>query len=227
MAARHNVDQEVRKKWDFKDRLLFLRRRYLRDNAGWTKQSKSDAQLALGYKSVQTLNPLLQLVAGSAKKWGHLLSIVTNKDLKVSSEAKFKCLQGTLTGDQIEDLLEQVANGKLTLEDMAKEANTIKLDVRVKLAAVTVLNFNNFDEVIAKYGEYNFGVNRRRSFFPMFAKARGGRNATKSGKQKASHIPEGFIKYVDSVRVQKGLKKRGSSTLNPQHMRSGHWMSTT
>lgn len=65
LAAHHNIDQEFRKRWDFINRLNFLRRKYVRADYEWKPETQEQAHRALGFATVKTMNPLLQLVAGS------------------------------------------------------------------------------------------------------------------------------------------------------------------
>lgn len=199
LAAHHNIDQEFRKDWDFVDRLNFLRRKYVRADHEWKKETKREAARALGYASEQSLNPLLQLVAGPKAKWEALRKVLLNAKEKIGSEAKFRCLQGNLTEEQIIQLLTEVAEGRLTLEQMASQANDLKLDARIKIAAAQLLNCKTFAEVQQRFGGAAFSDSKRRSFFAAFSKQKEkGRKKSREGT--VMEVPETFSVYVETVR---------------------------
>jgi hypothetical protein len=203
LAAHHNIDQEFRKDWEFVDRLNFLRRKYTRANFEWTVETKKEAARALGYASQQSLNPLLQLVSGSKDKWNALAAVIDKSKEKINSEAKFRCLQGNLTERQVVALLRDVADGKLTLDQMNTEASELKLDARVKTAAAQLLQCKTFEQVQTKYGVSAFSDTKRRSFFAAFSKLKEKKGKRKTKDAALIEVPDSFSKYVETVRLVK------------------------
>lgn len=224
LAAHHNLDQEFRKNWTFTDKLNFLRRKYIRNNYTWTAECRSQAAKSLG-TTEQSLNPLLQLVGGSKEKWNLLDKIISNPKEKVHSDAKFRCLQGAISEDQCIKLLRDVAEEKITLEQMKALANDIKLDIKIKQMATTLLNCKNFKEVKEKYGKA-FTKSRRSSFIPAFALKKKRGKARTSETELSSDVPESFAKYVEQVRVSKGgFVEASTSNVKPfQIGNTQHWV---
>ncbi len=200
LAAHHNIDQEFRKDWDFVDRLNFLRRKYMRANCEWKKEAKKEACRALGYASEHSLNPLLQLVAGSKPKWDALQRVLQTSKEKIGSEAKFRCLQGNLTEGQVVMLLSEVAEGRRTLEQMATQATDLKLDAKIKASAAQLLGCKTFEAVQKRYGLAAFSDTKRRSFFAAFSKQKEKKGRKKAGEGNLLEVPETFAHYVETVR---------------------------
>ena len=169
LAAHHNVDQEFRKQWDFIDCLNFLCCKYVRPDHQWKAETQEQACHALGFATVKTMNPLLQLVVGSKQKWEALKRVLNGAKEKIGSEAKFQCLQGELSEESVINILESVADGKITLEQMQNQATELKLDARIKSATAQLLNCKTFEEVQKKYGTAAFNEHKHQSFYTAFA----------------------------------------------------------
>ena len=220
LAAHHNIDQEFRKDWDFVDKLNFLRRKYVRAEMKWTEDATKEAVRALGYSSAKSLNPMLQLVAGSKEKWEALARLLATTKEKVNSEAKFRCLQGELSEDQVITLLNSVAQGTKTLDQMANEAGELKLDYRVKIAAAQLLKLKNFEEVVETYGALAFSDTKRRSFWPAFAKLKERKGRKKSVSRSQIEVPDTFSRYVEQVRQTHGnIGIALETSLKPFHVK--------
>ena len=214
LAAHHNVDQEVRKKWEFVDKLSFIRRKYTRlEGNKWTKEASESVRSALGMKTVSSVSPLLQLVQGTKAKFDLVLKIATDNQKTIKSESKFKCLQGDITETQQIELLTKVAQGTMTLDEMNTKAEEIKLDVKIKRAAALLLNLNNFDEVEKEYGQQAFSFQRRKTFFQAFKQQSQRRRQslptssdtkqqehTRRADKVAIEVPPQFSLYVEQVR---------------------------
>ena len=169
LAAHHNVDLEVRKKWEFVDKLSFIRRNFVRlPTSKGTKEATEEVRVALGLKNAASVSPLLQLVGGTTEKFELVSRIVKANQKTVKSESKFRCLQGDLTSQQQIQLLKQVADGAITLDEMHNQAEEIKLDVRNKKASALLLQKDTFEQVETDYGTQAFSDERRRGFFPAF-----------------------------------------------------------
>lgn len=226
LAAHHNVDQEFRKDWSFVDKLNFLRRKYVRANCEWKKETKAEACRALGYASEHTLNSLLQLVAGSKEKWNALIKVLQTSKEKIGSEAKFRCLQGNLTEEQVIFLLSEVAEGRLTLEKMASQANDLKIDAKIKICAAQLLNCKTFEQVQQTYGPAAFNDGKRKTFFPGFAKQPMRKSRKKQGSEILLDVPENFRHYVELVRRSSAnLNDLLSESIKPYHVNdSNHYV---
>ena len=216
LAAHHNIDQEFRKDWSFVDKLNFLRRKYIRAKFDWSKEVVEEACKALSFQSGKTINPLLQLVSGSKAKWVALNKILTTSKEKINSEAKFRCLQGNLSEEQVVDLLQRVANGVISLEDMAREASELKLDVKIKTAAAQLLKCADFRAVEKKFGLQAFSEDKRRSFYPAFSKFKTIKGRKKAGEAALVEVPESFARYVETVRTMtSGIDEIIKGSLKP------------
>ena len=220
LATRHNVNNEFRSDWNFKDKLHFLRRMYLNTDCEWTNKAQKEAASDLGYSNIKSLNPLLQLVTGSNNKWSALDKVLKTSKEKIGSEAKFRCLQGDLTEQQVVELLLSVVEGKRTLDQMAREATDLKLDTRIKTAAAQLLKCKDFEEVQRKYGLQAFGEAKCRSFFAAFFKLKEKKSSTKKkGRSGLIEVPDTFSRYVEQVRLMASqLTDIVSASLKPFHI---------
>lgn len=198
LGAHHNVDQEFRKNWGFIDKLNFLRRKYVRHRE-WTKENQTEAIRSLGYRNTKSINPLLQLVAGPTEKWQALEKIVASSKEKVGSDVKFRCLQGSLTEGQVIKLLQAVAAEEISLDDMNRKANELKLDAAIKVCTAQLLGMATFAEVEEKYGDLVFNAERRKSFFAAFKDYK----PKKDKGTKTVLVPPTFARYVEDIRVRK------------------------
>ena len=138
LATYYKFDQEFRKQWDFINHLNFLCHKYVQADHQWKAETQEQAHHAL---TVKTMNPLLQLVAGSKQKWEALKRVLNGAKEKIGSEAKFQCLQGELSEESVINILESVADGKITLEQMQNQATELKLDAHIKFATAQLLNY--------------------------------------------------------------------------------------